>query len=524
MANYKHADTNQSQIVVLNFGELFPEDHHVRRLLDVIQQLDLSQFDSNYLNGTAKGGRKAFPVDRLLAILIYSLLHGNISMRNLERDLSQRADLLFLSGGLTLDHTTISVFRKRHTEAIENLFTQTVFLGSEAGLIDFDSVCIDSTKIKASANCRDIGTKEQHLKRYSHIREACKKRYEEWESASAEADKEALAKKLERLRKQQEKITRGIEFLKENEDRKRIHLTDQDADWHKNRSGGFVVGYNAHVAVDSKTNMIVHQKVVTNQADNTETLAMVEGVEQIKEAIVSEKADDSASNSKEPPQSNYILDSGYSSNKNLEALKDKDVYMPDQGFASKTKPEDRQDKQEKEKRREEEMSKSELEFTYEPETDTFTCPANKKLNFKTERSIRGTTYRIYRKFDCDSCSMKGQCISSKATKKEITVASHNYEALKKEKIKRVRPYGSNRGGLKKITNPLALKMREKLKSSEGRQVYSLRFPIAEGSIGVIKAIRNGREFLRRGLNRVQIEWIERCIAHNIAKMMEFTRV
>ena len=32
MANYKHADTNQSQIVVLNFGELFPEDHHVRRL------------------------------------------------------------------------------------------------------------------------------------------------------------------------------------------------------------------------------------------------------------------------------------------------------------------------------------------------------------------------------------------------------------------------------------------------------------------------------------------------------------
>ena len=114
------------------------------------------------------------------------------------------------------------------------------------------------------------------------------------------------------------------------------------------------MGYNAHVAVDSKTNMIVHQKVVTNQADNTETLAMVEGVEQIKkEAIVSEKADDSASNSKEPPQSNYILDSGYSSNKNLEALKDKDVYMPDQGFASKTKPEDRQDKQEKEKRKEE---------------------------------------------------------------------------------------------------------------------------------------------------------------------------
>ena len=366
------------------------------------------------------------------------------------------------------------------------------------------------------------------MKRYSHIREACKKRYEAWESASAETDKEALAKKLERLRKQQEKITRGIEFLKENEDRKRIHLTDQDADWHKNRSGGFVVGYNAHVAVDSKTNMIVHQKVVTNQADNTETLAMVEGVEQIKEAIVSKKEDDPVDNSKEPPQSNYILDSGYSSNKNLEALKDKDVYMPDKEFASKTggttKPEDRQDKQEKEKRKEEEMSKSELEFTYELETDTFTCPAGEKLSFKAERPKRDTTYRIYRKFGCGSCSMKSQCVGSRGTRKEISVASHNYETLREEKIKRVRPYGSHRGGLNKTTNPLALKMREKLKSSEGRQVHSLRFPIAEGSIGVIKAIRNGREFLRRGLDRVQIEWIERCIAHNIAKMMEFTRL
>ena len=359
MANYKHANTNQSQIVVLNFGELFPEDHHVRRLLEIIQQLDLSQFDSNYLNGTAKGGRKAFPVDRLLAILIYSLLHGNISMRNLERDLSQRADLLFLSGGLTLDHTTISVFRKRHTEA-------------------------------------------------------------------------------------------------------------------------------------------------------------------------SEKVDDPVDNSKEPPQSNYILDSGYSSNKNLEALKDKDIYMPDKEFASKTggttKPEDRHDKQEKEEQQEQEMSKSELEFTYELETDTFTCPAGEKLSFKAERPKRDTTYRIYRKFGCGSCSMKGQCVGSRGTRKEISVASHNYETLREEKIKRVRPYGSHRVGLNKTTNPLALKMREKLKSSEGRQVYSLCFPIAESSIGVIKAIRNGREFLRRGLDRVQIEWIERCIAHNIAKMMEFTRV
>ena len=31
-------------------------------------------------------------------------------MREIARDMSQRADLLFLAGGLALDHSTISVF------------------------------------------------------------------------------------------------------------------------------------------------------------------------------------------------------------------------------------------------------------------------------------------------------------------------------------------------------------------------------------------------------------------------------
>ena len=107
MAKYKHADVDQYQMISLNFGELFAEEHPTRRLLEIIDKLNLSIFDENYANDNGKGGRPAFPVNRLLAILIYSLLHGNISMRNLERDLQQRADLLFLSGGLHIDHSSV---------------------------------------------------------------------------------------------------------------------------------------------------------------------------------------------------------------------------------------------------------------------------------------------------------------------------------------------------------------------------------------------------------------------------------
>ena len=201
-------------MVTLNFRELFPKDHPTRQLLDIIRRLDLCTFDQNYLNDSAKGGRPAFPADRLLAILIYSLLHGNISMRTITRDMSQRADLLFLAGGLALDHSTIRVFKKRHAEAIEQLFAQTVFLGAEAGLIDWGAVCIDSTKIKANANCRDIGTEEQLQRRYDHIEEAGQKRYRQWQEATEEEEKAFLQKKIDRAQKQRKKIDRGMAFFR----------------------------------------------------------------------------------------------------------------------------------------------------------------------------------------------------------------------------------------------------------------------------------------------------------------------
>ena len=75
----------------------------------------------------------------------------------------------------------------------------------------------------------------------------------------------------------------------------------------------------------------------------------------------------------------------------------------------------------------------------------------------------------------------------------------------------------------RLSSPLILQMREKLKSPSGKRVYSFRFPVAEGGIAALKETRQGSKFLKRGLNRVQTEWTERCIAHNLGKMIGFTR-
>ena len=228
-------------------------------------------------------------------------------------------------------------------------------------------------------------------------------------------------------------------------------------------------------------------------------------------------------NQSAPADVKYILDSGYSSHKNLAALKDRDVYMPDREFAAtmegKRNPEDRQTK----RKAEQEASKSDLTFTYDPPSDVFTCPAGEQLTFRRERIKDGVSYRIYKKYGCASCPLRARCVGAKAKRKELSISSPRLAEIVANKELRAPPYGSHRGGQKHIAYPLALQMREKLKSARGKKIYAHRFPVAEGTIGVIKAARNGHRFLRRGLDRVKTEWIERCIAHNMAKLMQFAR-
>ena len=502
MANYKEPDPEQYRFITLNFADLYPEDHPVSLLLATIRKLDLSEFDANYENDTGAGGRPAFPVDRMLSILFYSLLYGNISMREVEREVRQRADLMYLSGGMTLDHTTISVFRKRHEEAIKNLFAQVVFVGIQTGQVDLETVCIDGTKIKANANRQDIGTREELARRFKHVKEACKKRYEEWGRGGD------ATRKKKRLERHKEKLEAALEFMDKHPDRKRVHLNEPDADWQKSKTG-YVAGYNAHVAVDSKSRMIVHTEVATSQADSNNTVSMVEGVEKIAAKGLPEKK----------CRTKYVLDSGYASENNLRSLEGRNLYMPDREHArlsgGKQKPEERDLKS----LAEEMEPKSGLDFVYNKKKDSFTCPrGDRDLAYKRTALLSGIPYRLYRRHGCGSCPLVNTCTGG-ARRKEIHIREDSLDGLK---VKRYPPKTKRRR--KTVNNnPLTVGMREKLSTKEGRSVYALRFPCAEGTIGTLKAVRNGSKFLRTGLARVTVEWFERVIAHNLACLSGFSR-
>jgi hypothetical protein len=62
------------------------------------------------------------------------------------------------------------------------------------------------------------------------------------------------------------------------------------------------------------------------------------------------------------------------------------------------------------------------------------------------------------------------------------------------------------------------RMRRKLRTKMGAAIYSTRKTIVEPVFGQIKQARGFRQFLLRGLKKVQGEWAIICLTHNILKL------
>jgi len=73
-------------------------------------------------------------------------------------------------------------------------------------------------------------------------------------------------------------------------------------------------------------------------------------------------------------------------------------------------------------------------------------------------------------------------------------------------------------GKRKIKEPLTQAMRDKLKRAGWRSRYRLRKQVVEPVFGQIKQARAFRQFLLRGIEKVQAEWALICTAHNLTKL------
>jgi len=138
--------------------EWLPEDHRVRFVVKIVEQLDTRDLERVY----ARRGSKAYHPKMLLALLFYGYATGTCSSRKLEQATYESVLVRYVATNQHPDHDTICTFRRRFLPELRELFVQILLLASELGLAELGlaelglaelgTVSLDGTKVRANAS------------------------------------------------------------------------------------------------------------------------------------------------------------------------------------------------------------------------------------------------------------------------------------------------------------------------------------------------------------------------------------
>lgn len=324
--SYRPYYPDEELLLPPSLRDWLPEKHLAYFVSDVIDNLDLSAMDAVY--GNEKRGQPPYDPLMMTKVLVYAYCVGVFSSRRIERRLVEDIAFRVLAAGNRPNFRTISDFRKIHLKTLEGLFEQVLQIALEAGAMKVGRVALDGTKIKANASKHKAMSYDRMGEKQKQLKAEVKQLLEQAEAADAEEDArhgrdrrgDELPAELERRETRLQKIREAKRALEERarqkaaaegndpkqakpKERDQYNFTDPESRIMKG-ADGFVQAYNAQAAVEPEFQLIVGQSVTQAANDKEQLLPMVEAIEQ---------------QSGQRPEE-ILADSGYCSEKNLEAL------------------------------------------------------------------------------------------------------------------------------------------------------------------------------------------------------------
>lgn len=345
MSNFIVADRKTDYLLPPSVDDWLNEGHLARFIVEVVDQLDLSNLTRQY----AGRGSKAHHPAILLAILVYGYATGVFSSRKLERATYDSVAFRYIAAGTHPDHDTLATFRRRFLDELADLFVQVLELAKEMKLLKLGNVCLDGTKIHANAS-RHSALSHGHIEKLevqlkAEVQELLSlaeqadqadvpdgvslpeeiKRREDRLAAMAVAKAKIAARAEERYQREKAeydgKIARRAAKERDTgkkpggkpptapgagpKDGDQINLTDEESRIMPVSGSGFEQAYNAQAAVDAATMLVVATGVT--QAPNDK--------EQIEPMLATLKAQAQTLGIVDC----LIADTGFSSDKNIKA-------------------------------------------------------------------------------------------------------------------------------------------------------------------------------------------------------------
>lgn len=150
MKRFKEYSPDQLLLMPLNLNDWLEDGHLAYFIRDVVGELDLSAIYDDY--HSKRGGQPAYDPQMMVSLLLHSYCVGMPSSRKIEQASYEQVPFRILAANQHPDHDTICTFRRRHLEALAELFVQVLQLCQQAGIVKLGHVALDGTKVGANAS------------------------------------------------------------------------------------------------------------------------------------------------------------------------------------------------------------------------------------------------------------------------------------------------------------------------------------------------------------------------------------
>jgi transposase len=405
-------------------------------------------------------GDQQFPPHMMLALLIYCYANRVFSSRKIERATYRDVCVRYLTGDTHPDHDTICTFRRNNFKAISEAFVDVLELAKELKLLKLGNIALDGTHIKANASIDKNVSYERAVEIREQLTLDIAELMREAEKADQrDGDSQKLPEEIGRREKLVSKMDGAIEELKKRAEKQ-----------------------------EEKAKEDYREKLERRKRSTEETGKKPTGKEPKEPRVKAEESKQQCNLS--DPESRVMrknLRSGYTQSYNAQAGVDTEGSQLIVGNRISQSAGDR----------------AELE------------PGVECIDERTGKPSSVST---------DAGYVNGDMIERVQTKAGVEVyCSVHREDAHSERHYDYRPKKKAERKPRAIRDRRIIEMGEKLKTEEGKEIYSRRNHTVETAFGIIKEVMGFRNFLLRGFEKVSGEWELVCLSYNLKRLHNLTR-
>lgn len=316
-ARVQRAVRNQVRFLTADLDSFLPPDHRARVVWEYVQELDLTCFYDRIRAVEGEAGRPAIDPAILVALWLYATLEGVGSARAVDRLCEGHDAYRWLCGGVGVNYHTLADFRSGREAELDRILSLSVAGFCREGLVRLERVAQDGVRVRAEAGKSSFHQKDrltriaedaeahvEKLKKELHDDPGASERRVQAARLRAAKDRAARVKGALKARDEVAAAKAKDSRRRAQAEKARGSTTDPDARVMKMGDGGSHPAYNAQIATDTQSRVIVGVGVTNVGNDGGQMAPMVEQIERRAGKVPGE----------------MLVDGGYVKHSDIEAL------------------------------------------------------------------------------------------------------------------------------------------------------------------------------------------------------------